>query len=203
MKFINCFALFICLFLYACGGNDNDQLSRLESDSIILAFGDSLTHGTGAKQNESYPAILEQLTGRKVINAGIPGEISEKGLMRLPELLEKHHPDLLILCHGGNDILRKQDVKKMGSNIEVMIKLAQSQNIPVILLGVPQFGIFLSPAEIYSEIADKTGVIYIGDLVSDILGDNSLKSDTVHPNKDGYRKMAEQIYIVMQKAGAI
>lgn len=189
-----------CLFITAC--SEKPQLPLLSHDAVILAFGDSLTHGTGARMDESYPAVLEKLSGHKVINAGIPGEESEQGLQRLPGLLEKHQPALLILCHGGNDILRKKDLKKMESNLREMIRRAQAQNIPVVMLGMPQFGIFLSPAPVYQEIANSTGVVFIKDLISDLLKDNSLKSDTVHLNRDGYRKMAETIHAVLLEAGA-
>ena len=55
----------------------------------------------------------------------------------------------------------------------------------------------------YKKVADSTGIVFIEDLIPDVLGDNSLKSDTVHPNKDGYRVMAEKIYSVLQGAGAL
>jgi lysophospholipase L1-like esterase len=99
--------------------------------------------------------------------------------------------------------MRKKDMQKMESNLREMIRLAQAQHIPVILLGVPQFGIFLSPAPVYQEIANSTGVVFIKDLISGLLKDNSLKSDTVHPNRDGYRKMAETIFALLQETGAI
>jgi acyl-CoA thioesterase I len=199
MKFI-CLIILSCLFITAC--SEKPQLPLLGDDAVILAFGDSLTHGTGVKMDESYPAVLETLSGHKVINAGIPGEESAQGLQRLPGLMEKHRPALLILCHGGNDIMRKKDLKKMESSLREMIRQAQAQQIPVVMLGVPQFGIFLSPAPVYQEIAVSTGVIFIKDLISDLLKDNSLKSDTVHLNRDGYRKMAEMIYAVLLEAGA-
>lgn len=201
MKLSQYTLLIVCLLIAACG--DKPQLPPLGQNAVILAFGDSLTHGTGAKPDESYPSILGNLSGRKVINAGIPGEESEQGLRRLPGLLERHQPALLILCHGGNDILRKRDMNKLDSNLREMIRISQDRNIPVIMLGVPQFGIFLSPAPVYQEIAGSTGVVFIKDLVSDLLKDNSLKSDTVHPNRNGYRKMAETIQAILQEAGAL
>ena len=190
------------LLLSACG-DDMQSISKLPDDAIILAFGDSLTYGTGAKDDESYPVVLQELTHLKVINAGIPGEESESGLYRLSELLEQYKPQLLILCHGGNDLLRKKNIIKMESNIRAMIKLAKDKNISVVILGVPKPGLFLSSFEVYEKIAMSTGITFIEDLIPKVLGDNSLKSDAVHPNKFGYRIMAETIHSVLKKSGAI
>lgn len=202
MKINLLLSIVFCILLSACG-DDAPRLSKLSSDAVILAFGDSLTHGNGAKENESYPAVLQELTGRKVINAGISGEESAPGLNRLPGILEQHKPQLLILCHGGNDLLRKKDINKMESNIRNMIQLANDKNIPVVMLGVPKPGLFLSSFEVYKKIADSTEIIFIEDLIPDVLGDNGLKSDTVHPNKDGYRVMAETIHSILKESGAI
>ncbi len=192
----------ILVALTACG-DSTKQIKRLPDDAIILAFGDSLTHGTGANKNESYPAILEQSINRKVINAGIPGELSINGLKRLPQLLEKHRPDLLILCHAGNDLLRKKNLAEAEKNIRQMIALAMNRNIPVILLAVPKPGVFLSDAELYSNIAGNTDITYIPNLMTEILSDTSMKSDPIHPNQDGYRKIALTLANVLRDSGAL
>jgi lysophospholipase L1-like esterase len=91
----------------------------------------------------------------------------------------------------------------MADNVRAMIRMAADRNIPVVLIGVPRPAVFLSSLEVYAEIAESTGVVYIEDLIPDVLGDNSLKSDTAHPNRDGYRKIAEEIYTVLQDTGAV
>ncbi len=64
----------VAVFLLAgCGGPP--PLDPLAEDARILAFGDSLTHGTGAGDGENYPAVLERLSGREVIESGVPGEL--------------------------------------------------------------------------------------------------------------------------------
>jgi acyl-CoA thioesterase I len=193
--------LIISLTVTSCGSSG--ELPRLSTDAVILSFGDSLTRGKGAEDHQSYPALLQSLTNRKVINAGRSGEVSEDGLNRLPSLLDQHTPDLLILCHGGNDILQKKDLIKMGENIRKMISIAEERNIPVVLLGVPRPGLFLSSAEIYSEIAESTGVIFIEDLIANVLSDNALKYDIAHPNDAGYQVIAEEVYSILKDTGAI
>jgi acyl-CoA thioesterase-1 len=194
--------LLLLLLLAACG-DSQQQLAPLPNDAVILAFGDSLTFGTGASKEESYPAVLETSVNRKVINAGVPGELSVQGLKRLPKFLDKYQPALLILCHGGNDILQKHDLAKAEANIRQMILLAENKNIPVILLGVPKPGLFLNDADLYNNIADNTAVTYIPNLIAKILSDASMKSDPVHPNNSGYSKMASALASTLKNSGAL
>ncbi len=195
-------SLFISIAIYSCSGSET-ELSLLPADATILAFGDSLTYGTGASNGEDYPSLLANQTNINVINAGVPGEISSKGLERLPSLLDEHTPNLLILIHGGNDILKKLSRQEQKNNILAMIELAKTKSIQVILLGVPEPGIFLKSAEIYEQIADEANIPVELSLLPDILSDNSLKSDIAHPNSKGYQKMAEGIYEFLKDSGAL
>ena len=202
-KIMNKYLFFLSIILTISGCGEKTSLSPLSNDSVILAFGDSLTYGYNIARNESYPAKLSTLTGLEVINAGVSGEVSNQGLKRLPKILDEHRPQLIILCHGGNDLLHKLDIGKMESNLRNMIQLSLDRDIPVILLGVPKPGLFLSSFDIYKEIAISMDVIFIEDLIPDILSDKSLKSDTVHPNKEGYSLIAEEIYSLLLDTGAI
>ena len=197
-------SLLACSLLLSACSDSTPRLPQLAENTVILAFGDSLTYGTGANENQSYPAVLSKLTGRTVINAGIPGEVSAQGRERLPALLDRHRPELLLLCHGGNDLLRRINSAITRSNIESMIEAATQRNIPVLLIGVPKPGLmFLDTAEIYSEIAEKYKLVYEGDILPDVESDSALKSDQIHPNADGYQRIAAAIYRLMTNSGAL
>lgn len=179
--------------MIASCSDDKPQLNPLSQTSIILAFGDSLTFGTGTSKDKSYPSILNNLTGINVINEGIPGEVSAKGEARLDRLLDKHKPDLVILCHGGNDLLQKINTQLTINNLKAMITTIRENRSDVVLLSVPKPGILLKPAPFYAEIAEEMGVPIGTGILSKILSSSDLKSDTAHPNEKGYRQMAEDI----------
>ena len=197
--------LTVLIIILSCScTKDNPVYPPLADDAVILAFGDSLTYGTGADDTQSYPAVLSQLTGRKIINAGIPGEVTVEGKRRLPAMLDKHLPELLILCHGGNDLLRKLNPDKIRANLEAMIEASLQRNVPVLLIGVPEFGImFLESAPVYETLAEKYALLYDGEILPELESDNDLKSDRIHPNADGYRLMAEAVYTLLQDSGAV
>lgn len=195
------FILFMLSSLSSC--SDTEKLQPLDTNATILAFGDSLTYGTGASRNNTYPAVLERLTGRKVINAGIPGELSSKGLLRLPRLITQYQPDLIVICHGANDILRKLDLNQTTNNIQQMIVMAKQNNSQVILIGVPEFSLFLNTSPIYQLLAEQNNIPLEKNSLADIVANNSLKSDHVHPNSEGYRVLAEKIALLLVHAGAI
>jgi lysophospholipase L1-like esterase len=192
-----------CAVLLAGCGERTPPLPRLDGTAVVLAFGDSLTYGTGASTPESYPAVLERLIGRKVVSAGVPGEVSAVGLERLPDALEQAQPKLLILCHGGNDFLRKLPETQAAANVRAMVKLAKDKGVEVVLVGVPRLGITGSPAGFYADIAQEFRIPYDGEVLKKVLTDNELKSDWVHPNAKGYARIAQSLAELLKRAKAI
>jgi lysophospholipase L1-like esterase len=149
----------VAITLANCGGG-TPKLSKLPADAAVLAFGDSLTFGTGAQPDASYPAMLEKLIGRRVWSAGVPGEVSAAGLARLPSALDYYRPRLLILCHGGNDLLRRLGDAQTAENLRGMIRIARQRGIDVMLIGVPKPGLLPSPPDFYADIAKEFGLPY-------------------------------------------
>ena len=169
----------------------------------MLAFGDSLTFGTGANPSDSYPAALERAIKRKVVNAGVPGETSAQGRQRLAEVLEAVKPRLLILCHGGNDFLRRLDEAGAAENVRAMIRMARERGVGVVLIATPKPGLPPSIPVFYGEIAAEQRVPFEEGVIRTVLLDNRLKSDMVHPNGEGYARIAGAVEKVLRKAGAI
>jgi lysophospholipase L1-like esterase len=194
--------LFLILLLFTCS-NAQPTLKRLPDDAVILAFGDSITAGIGAPPRASYPEILEGLINRKVIKSGIPGETSGEGLVRLPGELALHKPRLVLLCLGGNDLLRRMDLEKTARNLSSMVKTIHDSGAEVVLIGVPQPGLVLSTASFYTKISRDMGVPLEGSLLADILADSKLKADAIHPNGEGYHHLALGIAAFLRKSGAV
>jgi len=193
--------LLLLLNLAAC--SKTAQLPPLASDAVILAFGDSLTYGTGAGDGESYPAVLEKLANRRVVNAGVPGEISEAGLQRLPGVLDQEKPALLLLCHGGNDLLQKIDQAVTAKNLREMIRTAQAKGVSVVLLSVPTPDLTLSPPSYYAEIAKEFGTPIETRALPRILGKSGFKADYIHTNAAGYKVLDESVFKLLGKSGAL
>jgi lysophospholipase L1-like esterase len=89
--------------------------------------------------------------------------------------------------------LRRLDVVQTRENLRAMIEACRQQGADVVLVGVPQLGLFLSPAPFYEELAEEYRLPLLDDTLRDILKDNSLKSDSIHPNAAGYRQLAEAL----------
>jgi lysophospholipase L1-like esterase len=187
----------------SAGCSRTPPLPKLDADATVLAFGDSLTFGTGAAASESYPAQLQARISRKVINAGVPGEVSADGLARLPALLDETRPKLLILCHGGNDFLRKLGEAEVAANLRAMVKLAQDRGIGVLLIATPKPGLMVSAPDFYAAIAREYRLPFNDSLLHRVLTDNELKSDLIHPNGKGYGLIADEIAALLKKAGAL
>jgi len=191
----------VVVLVFGCA--ERPKLERLAPDAVVLAFGDSLTFGTGANEGESYPAQLERLIGRRVVRAGVPGEVSAQALARLPGALDEHAPRLLLLCIGGNDFLRRLGNEQAERNVREMVQLAKSRGVAVLLIGTPEPGFTVSPPAFYAGIAKEFRLPYEEGIIGEVLKDRTLKADPIHPNARGYRIIAERIAEQLKSHGAI
>lgn len=197
------FVVALCALFLLAACDRAPTLPKLNSQDVIVAFGDSLTHGTGASASTAYPAVLAALTGRTVINAGVPGDTTTTGLARLPAVLDEHQPRLVLLCLGGNDMLRKHPEAATENNLRLLVQTIRTSGAEVMLIAVPEPKLFGGAPDFYSRIAKEMHLPLEDDIFSDVLKDNRLKSDPIHANASGYRVVAERLAEFLREAGAL
>ncbi|OZA30833.1 MAG: arylesterase [Hydrogenophilales bacterium 17-61-9] len=197
------FFIAVCVSLLLAACDRAPTLPKLSSHDVIVAFGDSLTHGTGASESTAYPAVLAALTGRAVINAGVPGDTTTTGLQRLPGVLAEYKPRLVLLCLGGNDMLRKQPEASTENNLRLLVQTIRASGAHVVLIGVPEPRLFGGTPDFYSRIANEMQLPLEREIFNDVLKDNRLKSDPIHANAAGYRQVAERLATFLKEAGAL
>ena len=195
--------LAIAALLGACG--KPPKLPTIQPGASVLAFGDSVTFGTGAAAGEDWPTLLASQTGWRIENAGVPGDTAEAGEERIQALLDEHRPRLVIIEIGGNDFLRLRQPKAVKEDVRRLIQAARSAGAQVALVAVPEFSLLgavtrkPSDSPIYRELGDEEKIPVVSDVFSDILGRPELCADQIHPNAKGYQIWAEAMEPTLAK----
>ena len=157
----------------------------------IVCLGDSITAGVGSGAGEAYPELLAARLGTEVINEGESGDTAAQGLARVDQVLADE-PWMVIVELGGNDILRQVPPEETERSLrQILDRLLSARVVPVLVeMDAPLGGRY---KEIYERLGDEYHVPVVEDAIAKILGDRSLKSDTVHPNAEGQKVLAEAI----------
>ena len=187
------------------GCSDKPTQAPVAAGSTVVALGDSLTYGYGASPDTAYPTVLASLSGWTVINAGVNGDTSADVLARL-DAITAQNPDLVLLGVGGNDVLQRINPETTCSNLVAIIRALKAADIRVILIAEPHFSVSalfgrVSDNPVYEDVAESEAVLLYEGGWSEILSDDSLKSDKIHANAAGYRQFAEGLYAYLQEAG--
>jgi acyl-CoA thioesterase-1 len=161
--------------------------------TAIIAFGDSLTAGYGAKEGEDFPSRLAVALGSPVINAGVSGDTTEAALARVGEDVLARNPRIVLIGLGGNDFLRRAPIEETEKNLHSIIRQIHASGAAVILLGFRFPSLQANYESMYERVAKDEECLLIPDLLDGILANNSLKSDEIHPNGAGYQLMADRI----------
>lgn len=162
-------------------------------NDTIVAFGDSLTAGTGASPGMDYPAQLSRLMGVPIVNRGVSGDTTADALARIERDVLALHPGIVIVILGGNDFLRHVDAAVAERNLAEIIERLQAEGAVVVLgeiRGVFPMGDY---GTLYRRLARKYGAVLVPDILNDILTRPSRKSDPIHPNDEGYGIIAQRI----------
>lgn len=175
----------------------------------ILVMGDSLSAGYGIDIQQGWVSLLEkELTKNhsvQIINASVSGETSSGGNNRLPALLNKHKPDIVILELGGNDALRGQPLKLLEQNLQTMIDASKKSNAKILLAGMqipPNYGSRYSNQfkALYVKLANQNKLGLIPFLLEGIGGNETLvQRDGIHPTADAQPIIVKNVLPELEK----
>ena len=132
-----------------------------------------------------------------IVNAGRTGDTTEAGFGRLYSDVLARDPKLVIFSLGSNDVLFLRSRDEMLKNVETMVKRITDNGAYVILLGVRCGVIDDECASAFVEIAEHPQVSLVPAVLDGIIGRPALMADPIHPNDEGYRRMADKIEPVL------
>jgi len=210
------------LIISACGQQNNapesapaatekkDSIITIHSSKTILFFGNSLTAGYGVDPSQAFPAIIQKKLDSfqlpfKAINAGVSGETTAGGLGRIDWIL-RQAPDVFVLELGGNDGLRGIPLTETRKNLQAIINRVREKRpeTKIILAGMmmpPNMGPQYTREfqSIYPDLAAANKIPLIPFLLEGVGGDPRLnQSDGIHPNPEGHRIVAENVWKVLK-----
>ena len=165
------------------------------SGANVIAFGDSLTEGYRVDPGQGWPEQLSVILGRPILNRGVSGNTTGDALARLERDVLAEDPRVVLVCLGGNDMLRRMPADQQFENLRTIVRRIQGKGALVVLIGTEGFKI-LSDVDYgarYESLARETGAVYVPDIMKGVLGDPASMVDQIHPNGRGYKTIARRI----------
>lgn len=185
-------------------------LQGSSNPSVILFFGDSLTAGYGLSPDEAFPALVEKKLNSqgkpaRVVNAGLSGETSAGGLSRIDWVL-RQPIDVFVLELGANDGLRGLPIDQTRKNLQAIIDKVRTKfpKARIVIAGMmvpPNMGPDYTAKfqKIFPELAKENNVALIPFLLQDVAGNDELNlPDGIHPNTEGHKIVADNVYKVIR-----
>ncbi|MFZ6730440.1 arylesterase [Undibacterium sp. Ji42W] len=179
------------------------------ASKTILVLGDSLSAEYGLMRGKGWVALLEQRLQQKnipatVINASISGDTTSGGKARLTSLLERHHPEVVIIELGGNDALRGLSLKASEDNFKAMIDMVKAQHSKVLLVGMripPNYGPDYSERffSLYEKLAKANKIALVPFLLEGIAEkENLFQVDRIHPIAEAHPNILNNVWPHLQ-----
>ncbi|NWO08399.1 MAG: arylesterase [Alteromonadaceae bacterium] len=175
------------------------------SQNTLLVLGDSLSAAYGVPTQTAWVQLLQnrlekENPGWQVVNASISGETTDGGLRRLPRLLEKHNPELVVIELGGNDGLRGFPPDVIESNLADMVEQVKSAGATPFLVGMkmpPNYGRSYNQAftRIYQSVSDRYGATLVPFFLEGIYNqDGMMQGDGIHPTEQAQPLLLDNVW---------
>ena len=176
----------------------------------ILVLGDSISAAYGIPLEQGWVALLEDKLRQQsapyvVVNASISGETSAGGLRRLPSLLQRYQPDIVIIELGGNDGLRGYPIGQLRDNVATMIRKSEATGAKVLILPMeipPNLGKFYIDAfrASFPQAIEGSGAV-LGHFPLESIATNSalMQADGIHPTVDAQPLIVSSVWTDLQE----
>ena len=182
------------------------SLASFAADGPILVVGDSLSAAYRIPETRSWVALLaRRLPDRRIVNASISGETSAGGRARLPGLLARFAPRIVVIELGANDGLRGQPIDRLRENLAAMIRQARDHGAAALLVGMelpPNYGRRYTTAfrRVYRELARAYRVPLVPFLLAGVATVPSLmQADGLHPTAAAQPRILETVWPVLEE----
>lgn len=175
------------------------------ASKTILVLGDSLSAEYGLSRGAGWVALLDSRLKKEnmtaeIVNASISGETTSGGRARLPGLLSKHRPDLIVIELGANDGLRGLAISSTEDNLRTMIQASKKQNAAVLLVGMqipPNYGGEYTRrfSAMYPKLAKEYKVSLVPFLLEDLVDKPQMfQADRIHPTAEAQPLMLNSVW---------
>ena len=175
------------------------------ASKTLLVLGDSLSAEYGLQRGQGWVALLEKRLLQNhieahIVNASVSGETTIGGKNRLPALLQKNHPSLVVVELGANDGLRGLPVVETTNNLRAIITAAKKINAQVLLIGMqlpPNYGADYTKrfAALFPAVAKETKSSLVPFMLDAIVMQPQLfQADRVHPTAAAHPLILETIW---------
>jgi len=175
------------------------------ASKTVLVLGDSLSAEYGLARGQGWVALLEDKLAHEhiaahVVNESISGDTPSGGKNRLPALLEKLKPDVVVIELGGNDALRGLSLKASDDNFRTMVELSKQSKAQVLLVGMqipPNYGKDYTQAffSLYAKIAKEQKVALVPFLLDGVADKSDLfQSDRIHPVAAAHPRILNNVW---------
>ena len=176
----------------------------------LLVLGDSLSAEYGLPRGTGWVALLERRLAQRrpplrVVNASISGETTSGGRARLPALLAKHRPGIVVIELGGNDALRGLPLTVSEANLREMVRASNASGARTLLLGMrmpPNYGrAYAEQFEaVFRRVADAERVPLVPSFL-DAFGDrfDHFQPDRIHPAERAQPLMLDAVWPTLSK----
>lgn len=183
-------------------------LPAMAAPRTLLILGDSLSAGYGIPAGQGWVQLLQERLKQQpgnwsVVNASISGETTDGGLRRLPDLLSRYQPAVVVIELGGNDGLRGFPPQIIENNLARMIELTHQAGAEAVLVGIqmpPNYGPRYTRAfaELYPRLSDRYNLALVPFFLDGIYDRNELmQADGIHPNADAQPRLLDNIWPVL------